>query len=277
MVANQNLPTVMARDGLVDGSPTLGRLGKTSWCLSMFDPLPEQFGDVHRRTSICVGGKPALTPERAPHSHALRTALRTPLRGVPRTYQADFNAFLPSDLLQGLPKQRVGHPLDLAVRLSAEPRVVQPFEVFHGEGGGVLLGKGDDSVRLLVTPRLVEVVLVSPEFPKNAPRPPRAFGGVSLKLRAADAQVALDLPYVAPEVKLAFDFAPLENGHGGKGADPDIHADYCFVWHWFGNLELVPELGERPVVPEQLVEPLPCSVLGDGQTEPAVERGDAQD
>jgi hypothetical protein len=59
-VANQSLPTVMAPDGLVDFSPTLGKLGKTSWCLSLlFGPLPEQFSDVHRRAPIRVRCEPA--------------------------------------------------------------------------------------------------------------------------------------------------------------------------------------------------------------------------
>ena len=289
MVANQNLPTVMAQDGLVDSSPTLGRLGKTSWCLSMFDPLPEQFGDVHRRISIRVCGEPAFAFEQTSLPHAFCTAPRAPLRGVPCTDQAHLDALLPSHLLQSLSEHRVGHPLHLAVALSAELCVVQSIEVLHSDGGVVLLGEGNDAVRLLVAPRLVEVPLVSPEFTENAPRPPRALRGVSLKLGAADAQVALDLPHVAPEIQLTLDFASPKNSHGCEGADPDIHAHYRFVWRWFGDLELAPErdpghlevekleLGERPAVSEQSVEPLPSPVLCDGQTEPAVERDDAQD
>jgi len=144
-------------------------------------------------------------------------------------------------------------------------------------------------VRLLVAPRLVEIPFVSSELTKNAPRPPRTLRDVSLKLGAADAQVPLDLPHVAPEIQLSLDSSSLENGHGGEGADPNIHADRRFVWRWFGELELAPEsdpdhlevekleLGERPAVSEQSVEPLPSPALCDGQTEPAVERDDAQD
>ena len=289
MVANQNLPTVMAQDGLVDDSPTLGRLGKTSqWCLDMFVPLPEQFGDVHRCAPVRVGDEPAFALERTPLPHAFCTAPRTRLRGVSCAYQADFDALLPSHALQSLLEHRVGHPLYLAVALSVELCIVQPPEVFDGNGGVVLLGEGNNFMRLLVASRLVEVPFVSPEFPKNAPRPPRAFGGVSLKLGATDAQVALDLPHVAPEIQLTFDFASLENGHGCERANPDIHADYRLVWFWLGDLKLALEsdpnhlgveqleLGERPAVVEQLFEPSPGAVLGDGQTEPAVKRGNAQ-
>ena len=289
MVANQNLPTVMAQDGLVDGSPTQRRLGKTSWCLSMFDPLAEQFGDVHRRAPVRVGSEPAFALERTPLPHALYTALRTPLRGVSRADQADFDALLPSNALQSLFEHRVGHPLYLAVALSAELCVVQPLEVFDGNRGIVLLGEGNDAVRLLVAPRLVEVPFVSPEFPKNAPRPPRAFRGVSLKLGATDAQVALDLPHIAPEIQLSLDSSSLEDGDSCERTDPNIHPDYRLAWFGFGDLELAlerdpshlkvkpSELSESPAVFDQLVESLPCAVLCDRETEPAVECGDAQD
>ncbi len=287
MVANQNLPTVMAQDGLVDGSPTLGRLGKTSWCLSMFDPLPEQFGDVHRRAPVRVGGEPALAPEQASLPHAPLSAPRTSLRGVSCTDQADLNSLLPSDLLQSLPEHRVRHPLDLAVRPAAKLRVVQSLEVFHGDGGTVLLGESDYPMRLLVAPRLVEVPFVSLEFPKNAPRPPRAFRGVSLKLGTSDTNVAFDAVSIPTKIQLLPDHA-IENGNGGECADPDIHANYGLVWSGFGDLELSlerdsdhleveqPELCERPAVFEQLVEPSPRAISLNWQTEPAIECSDAQ-
>jgi len=288
MVANQNLPTVMAQDGLVDGSPTQRRPGKTSWCLSMFDPLAEQFGNVHRRAPVRVGSEPAFALERTPLPHAFCTAPRTRLRGVSCAYQADFDALLPSHALQSLPEHRVGHPLYLAVALSVELCIVQPPEVFDGNGGVVLLGEGNNFMRLLVASRLVEVPFVSPEFPKNAPRPPRALRGVSLKLGATDAQVSLDLPHVAPEIQLPLDFSILEDGDGCERTDPNIHPDYRLAWFGFGDLELALEcdpshleveqleLGECPAVFKQPVEPSPSAVLGDGKTEPAVKRGDAQ-
>lgn len=289
MVANQNFPAVMAQDGLVDISPALGRQGKTSWCLDMFDPLTEQFGDVHRRVPIRIGGEPAFALEQTSLPHAFRTAPRTPLRGVPRIYWADFDSFSPRHALEGLPEYRVWHPLDFSVRLPAELRVVQSLEVLDGDGGIILLGEGNDAVRLLVAPRLVEVPFISSEFPKNAPRPPRALRGVSLKLGATDAQVPLDLPHIASEVQLTFDFLILENSHGGECPNSRIHTYYRLAWQGFGDLELALErdsdhleveqfeLGESPAVSEQLAEPSPCTILGDGQAEPAVERCYAQD
>lgn len=289
MVANQNLPTIMAQDGLVDSSPTQRRLGKTSWCLGMFDPLAEQFGDVHRCVSVCVGGEPAFAPERTPFPHAFSAAPRTRLRGVSCADQADINALLPSHALQGLPEHRVRHPFYFAVGLSAESRIVQPIEVFHGDGGSVFFGEGNDTVRLLIAPRLVEVPFMPPEFTKNAPRPPRTLRGVSLKLGATDAQVTFDPPHIAPEIQLTLGFTILENGHGGERSDPDIHTDYRLTQCWFGSLEPTLErdpdrleieqfeLGECPAVSEQTVEPSPSAILGNGQTKPPVECGDTQD
>lgn len=267
----------MAPDGLVDSSLTLGKLDGIRCLSTLFGgPLPEQFSDVHRRVSIRVGGEPATAFEPASVPNASCTALRAYLRRVPWTDQANLNAFLPSYALNRLPKHRVGHPLHLPVRLSTELRALRPLEVFYGDSAAVLFGEDDYPMRFLVAPRLGEVVLISSEFSEDAPRPSRTRRGVSLKLGATDAKVALNPPHIAPKVQLPSSSPGVEDRHGSEGADPDIHADSHTTCRGFGDRECSLKrdpgqlrveqfkLGECPAALEQLPESSPRAIFGDG-------------
>ena len=272
--------TLTGQDAAVDWAASRRSLGL--WLFGAPPLRSRPAADVERSHSICVRFEAAPdAPEVAvvpPVGSVHEPARGTGLRGVSRAHGLDDHTLLRGLVLDRKPQESIGDPVDTFARLLSPlaSSLSQVLEALDGYACVELLCQPGQLASELPAPcpRVVSLLPAEP-FELLSSLASTVCVSMGLKLRPSSLELRLHPRQVLPKIKLLQDPLSTHDGHRYSTA-VDVHPEHvwAFSLRWVVLLQDSEELevglhdngADLPSSPKMSLEPLPSSILGDGQT-----------